>query len=261
MSQEQQQDQGGLFNGFDDGQSLVSSAEDLGGVVIDSTSAADVPANSPIASRDDRPSVHRPEYYRPVKPLGAELAEAPASVYTVMYPPDGGWVSVTVRNFDILAALADFEVALDHLKSKGWTTTRPESMGGSGLPPSTPGQPVPAQASQFTGTQSEPSEPNPVDDISGTDVLHSIIISHSAGGKLIMQANVGKFRYPFNDHRGPEAWIKLFDASMKVQQKQLESPMMFDFDQRNIFPQEIYADWEKVTRKGKSYYNILKIHF
>lgn len=213
-----------------DGDSLVSEAKNLGGVIN-------------------------------TQPLNVSpLAEAPCSFHTVLYRPtnDGDhWVTITVRGEDPINTLFHFEEVMNTVEENGW---KPNS--GFRPPvgaPATPvepksGYPIDPQSNEAAGVAPQPNKSD-----SGTDVLHKVIVVPTQKG-IKVEFYVGRFNYPMSDSRSSDVIASIFDPALKWQKEHFETPRSFDLTNYNYM-----ADWEKVVKpgvKGKTatYYNVVRVH-
>lgn len=94
----------------------------------------------------------------------------------------------------------------------------------------------------------------------GTDVLHSIEVEAPGKDKRVVKFSVGKFNHPFSDARirnegGSKTICDMFDTSLGWTPAHFEGMAFYDLEGKGYF-----ADWEKITKDGKNYYNVLRIH-
>jgi len=93
---------------------------------------------------------------------------------------------------------------------------------------------------------------------SGTDVLKKIVIMDEGFGKRVKYF-VGDFKYPFADARDAETIAGMCDADTGLTVKHFEVEVG-SYEPRHWGNNTLYADWEKVRVKDKTYYNVTRIH-
>ena len=167
------------------------------------------------------------------------LGEAGGIAWTTLYSESGAEFSVTERNVNATLAIDGLVGALMHAANKYNLSPLPKSSNGGGT----------TQVTNVTaGIET------------GTGDLNWISVDRNENdpSKIVVKFSVGKFKYPFQEHRGAAKALSLFDSALcepRVQGGWSEGHFNTP-GQRYEINGTLKVDWE---HRGK-YYNVLLVH-
>ena len=169
---------------------------------------------------------------------GEDLGEAGGVAWTTLYSESGAEFSVTQRDVNLTLALDGLVDALMHAANKYNLSPLPKVPNG--------------------GTTTVTNVTAGIE--TGTGDLNWISVDRNENdpSKLVVKFSVGKFKYPFQEHRGAAKALSLFDSAIcepRVQGGWSEGHFNTP-GQRYEINGTLKVDWE---HRGK-YYNVLLVH-
>lgn len=174
----------------------------------------------------------------------AQFPEALCSATVTLWTPKGGNILFTVRGTHPETVLDRLANSLMYGEDHYGLTLSTDYRGNKSQQGSQQNQEQPSGQGEvkYNG--------NPVLD-SGVSSVSQIVVT-----KDHVEFSVGKFTYPFKDSRSPDVINALFDADLGFEVVHFEKPTVYV---ERDWGEPIVAEWVKVKKGDKTYYNITRI--
>jgi hypothetical protein len=202
-----------------------------------------------------------------------QLPEAGGLVWTKVYhKKTGAEFTISSRAHNATAAMMSITKCINHaVANYGMSLSRlaPPPPAGQKVAQAPTPKPAPTptptptpqpqtSAPQKAQTQTSRAGGGEVVD-SNTNELHWISVErhHKDPSRITVKFMVGQFNYPFPDNRKADAIAEVFDSELGYTEEHFSEEKVGSLYK---IDGELVADWEKVQKGNKAYYNVLRVH-